>query len=81
MRLDLNTLTVDPMLLPSGNPIICHEEVLPSQPMFPPKRFCLVFPLSGGCSEGLGAFNLKSAVNTMKNVIVDPLFLPFSTGS
>ena len=29
--------TVDPMLLPSGNPFKCHEEVLSSlQPMIPP---------------------------------------------
>ena len=46
------------MLIPSGNPIICHEEVLSLQPMFPTKRFdnfsrCLV---SGECSEGLDAF-------------------------
>ena len=27
------------MLLPSGNPFKCHEEVLYSQPMIPPKRF------------------------------------------
>ena len=26
-------LFVDPMLLPSGNPIKCHEEVLSSQPI------------------------------------------------
>ena len=31
--------TVDPMLLPSGNPFKCHEEVLYLQPMIPPKRF------------------------------------------
>ena len=35
--------TVDPMLLPSGNPFKCHEEVLSSQPMIPPKRFD-IFP-------------------------------------
>ena len=35
--------TVDPMLLPSGNPFKCHEEVLYLQPMIPPKRFD-VFP-------------------------------------
>ena len=36
------------MLLPSGNPIKCHEEVLPclAAYMFRPKRFV-------GCSEGL----------------------------
>ena len=31
--------TVDPMLFPSGNPFICHEEVLYLQPLIPPKRF------------------------------------------
>ena len=30
--------TVDPMLLPSGNAVISHEEFLSIQPMFPPKR-------------------------------------------
>ena len=49
-------LLIDPMLLPSGNPFKCHEEVLYLQPMIPPKRFD-IFPLTGGCSEGLGAFN------------------------
>ena len=29
----------DPMLLPTGNPIKCHDEVLSLQPMIPPKRF------------------------------------------
>ena len=33
----------------------CQEEVLSLQPMIPPKRFD-VFPLTGGCSEDLGAF-------------------------
>ena len=38
---------VDPTLLPSGNPIKCHqEEVLSLQPMFPPKRFDTFLPLS-----------------------------------
>ena len=50
------TYTVDPILLPSGNPLKCHEEVLSSQPMIPPKRFDLFPPLAGGCSEGLDAF-------------------------
>ena len=46
------------MLLPSGNPFKCHEEVLYLQSMIPPKRFVIFyfFPLTGGCSEGLGAF-------------------------
>ena len=48
--------TVDPMLLPSVNPLRCHEEVLSLQPMTPPKRFVDIFsPLTGGCSEGLDA--------------------------
>ena len=47
---------VDLMLLPSGNPFKCHEEVLYLQPMIPPQRFDIVFPLTEGRSEGLGAF-------------------------
>ena len=47
--------TVDPMLFPSGNPFTCHEEVLYLQPLTPPKRFNIFFPLTGGCSEGVGA--------------------------
>ena len=47
---------VDPMLFPSGNPFKCHEEVLYLQPLIPPKRFDNFSPLTGGCSEGLGAF-------------------------
>ena len=45
----------DPMLLPSENPFTCHEEVLSLQPIIPPKRFD-IFPLTGGCSEGLDDF-------------------------
>ena len=44
------------MLLPSGNPFKCHEEVLYFQLLIPPKRFDIFFPQTGGCSEGLGAF-------------------------
>ena len=49
--------TVEPMLLliPSGNPFKYHNEVLYLQPMIPPKRF-VIFPLTGGCSEGLDVF-------------------------
>ena len=40
-----------------GNPFKCHEEVLYLQPTIPPKRFDIFSPwLTGGCSEGLGAF-------------------------
>ena len=48
--------TVDAMLFPSGNPFKCHEEVLYFQPLIQPKRFDMFSPLTGGCSEGLGAF-------------------------
>ena len=34
---------VDSMLLPSGNPFKCHEEVWSLQPMIPPERFD-IFP-------------------------------------
>ena len=40
------TATGDPMILPSGNPFKCHEEVLYMQPMIPPtKRFDIFSPL------------------------------------
>ena len=51
--------TVNPMLLPSGNPFKCHEEVSSLQPIILPERFD-IFPLTGGCSEGLGAFRFFS---------------------
>ena len=49
--------TVDPVLIPpSGNPMNCHEEVLPLQPVIPPnKRFDIFPPVTGRCSEGLDA--------------------------
>ena len=39
--------TVDPLLLPSANPIKCHEEVLSLQHMMPSKRFD-IFPPDWG---------------------------------
>ena len=39
--------TVDPMLLPLGNPIKCREEVLSLQPIVPPKRSDIFFPRQG----------------------------------
>ena len=45
-----------PKLFPSGNSLICHEEVLFLQPLLPPKRIAISPPLTEGCSEGLGAF-------------------------
>ena len=47
--------TVDPMLLPSGNPFKCHEEVLYLQPMIPPKRFD-IFPPDWGMLRRSDAF-------------------------
>ena len=39
-----------------GNPFKCHEEVLYLQPLIPStKRFDIFPPITGGCSEGLGA--------------------------
>ena len=46
------------MLLSSGNPIKCHEEVLSLQPIIPLKRFDISPLMSGGCSEALDAFRL-----------------------
>ena len=46
--------TVDPMLLPSGNSIKCHEEVLSLQPMIPPKRFDIFSPDWGDAENGDG---------------------------
>ena len=42
-----DTYTVDPMLLPSGNPFKFHEEVLSLQPMIPSKRFDIPPPAWG----------------------------------
>ena len=57
MAINVNVqYTVDPMLSASGNLFKCHEEVLYLQPLIPPKRFDIFFPITGGCSEGLGAF-------------------------
>ena len=39
-----------------GNPIEYHEEVLSSQPTIPPNILAFL-PLTGGCSESLGAFS------------------------
>ena len=53
---DIILLTQCYLLFPSGSPFKCHEEVLYLQPLIPPKRFDIFSPLTGGCSEGLGAF-------------------------
>ena len=37
--------TVDPMLLPSGNPFKCHEDILFLQTMIPPKLFNIPPPV------------------------------------
>ena len=45
------TFTVDPMLLPSGNPFKCHEEVLYFQLLIPPKRFDIFSPRPGDAQK------------------------------
>ena len=40
----LPDITADPMLLLSGNPFKCHEEVLYFQLLIPPKRFDIFSP-------------------------------------
>ena len=54
------------MLLPSGNPFKCHEEVLSLQPMILPKRLDIFPPDWGICLEGLDAFRFffKQQPNT-----------------
>ena len=48
----LPDITVDPMLLPSGNPFFkCHEEVLYFQLLIPPKRFDIFFPRLGDAQK------------------------------
>ena len=42
---------VDPMLLPSGNPFKCHEEVLYFQLLIPPKRFDIFSPRLGDAQK------------------------------
>ena len=44
------TTVTQVILLPSGNPFKCHEEVWSLQPIIPPRRFDIFFPLTGGCS-------------------------------
>ena len=55
------------MLLPSGNPLKCHEEVFFLQPIVPPKRV--------GCSEDLDAF--RFFFKRHEEVLAwEPTFLP-----
>ena len=61
--------TVDPMLLPSGNPFKCHGDVLSLQPMIPPRRFD-IFPRVG-CS-GLDVFRFFSKKTPQKIYILVP---------
>ena len=44
-------LLTDPMLLPSGNPFKCHEEVLYLHPMIPPTKRFDIFPLLGDAQK------------------------------
>ena len=51
------TYTVDPMVLPSGTRLYATKSFfLCLQPLIPPRHFDIPPPLTGGCSEGLGAF-------------------------
>ena len=45
----------DPFGLTSA-PFTIAQFFFKQQPTFPPKRFDIFFPLTGGCSEGIGAF-------------------------
>ena len=42
---------IGPMLLPSGNPFKCHEEVLYFQLLIPPKRFDIFSPRLGDAQK------------------------------
>ena len=55
------------MLLPSGNPLKCHEEVLYLQPMIPPKRFDILPPDWGMLSRSVRGFG-SEASNAFRSV-------------
>ena len=61
--------TVDPMLLPSGNPFKCHQEILYLQPLIPPKRFDISPPDWGmlGRSRCVQIFLLKNRAISIKH--------------
>ena len=70
------------MLLPSGNPIKCHEEVLSSQPMFPPTTRFDNFPpdwVNAQNDDGLDAFIIlfqtsvtrRLTINIVKTICLD----------
>ena len=61
----INTYIVDPMLLPSGNPIKCHDEFLSLQPMFPPKRL-----LSGLLPVIQDSLNSRRLQRTLSDVLL-----------
>ena len=69
--------TVEPMLRPSGNSFEYHEEVFYLQPMIPPNKRFDFFPLTGGCSEGLGAFMGWALSNEAEFLCVCVVFFPF----
>ena len=64
------------MLLPSGNPFNCHEEVLYLQSMIPPKRFD-IFPRLGDAQKVLVRSDFSLNTNK-KNTRSDPV-LEFNT--
>ena len=58
------------MLLPSGNPIICHEGLLSLQLMFPPKAL-KTFPSDGVDAQnhrGLDAF--RFVLNNIRRIVL-----------
>ena len=42
-------------VIPSDSLALLLLHIAQQQPTFPPKRFDIFFPLTGGCSEGIGA--------------------------
>ena len=58
----------------SGNLFKCHDEVLYYlQSLIPPKRFDNFPPITGGCSEGLGALTVYAGRPGSSEVPRNPL--------
>ena len=70
-------MTVDPMLLPSGNPFKCHEDVLSLQSMIPPKRFDIFPPVWDALS--LDAFSILLCYSTYESVRIEPSIIPYKS--
>ena len=60
------------MLSASGNLLKCHdEEVLYLQPLIPPKRFDILPPITGGCSEDILLFTQAPIPVCLDGTIID----------